>query len=36
LAVGALATSKAINNGDTLSIPSGSAVLKLGDPGDTY
>jgi hypothetical protein len=36
LATGALGTSKVINSGDTLNIPSGSAVLKLGDPGDTY
>jgi hypothetical protein len=36
LATGALGTSKVIGSGDTLNIPSGSAVLKLGDPGDTY
>jgi hypothetical protein len=33
---GALATSKAIDSGDTASFAAGALDIKLGDPGDTY
>lgn len=36
LGFGALTVPKPVLNGDTPSFPSGSLVLKLGDPGDTY
>ncbi len=36
VAFGALSPSQAIVSGNTVSIPIGDVVLKLGDPGDSY
>ena len=33
---GALDTSKAVNNGDTVSFAALALILQLGDPGDSY